>query len=39
MQEVGWNTEQGYLADGHTLQALGEKYEHVEVPEVLGFHM
>ena len=39
MQEVGWNTEQGYLADGHTLQALAEKFKHVEVMEVLGFHM
>ena len=39
MREVGWDTEHGYLADGHTLQALGEKFEHVEVPEVLGFHM
>jgi hypothetical protein len=34
-----FDTEKGYLADGHTLQALGEKYEYVEVPEVLGFHM
>jgi GT2 family glycosyltransferase len=39
MQEVGWDTEKGYLADGHTLQALGDKFEHVEVPVVLGFHM
>ena len=39
MQEAGWDTEHGYLADGHTLQNLGEKFEHVEVPEVLGFHM
>mgnify|MGYP006282510871 CR=1 FL=1 len=39
MRQVGWDTEKGYLADGHTLQALGEKFEHVEVPEVLGFHM
>jgi hypothetical protein len=39
MLDVGWDTEKGYLADGHTLQALGEKYKYVEVPEVLGFHM
>jgi hypothetical protein len=39
MQEIGWDTEKGYLADGHTLQALGDKFEHVEVSEVLGFHM
>jgi len=39
MLDVGWDTEKGYLADGHTLQALGEKYKCVEVPEVLGFHM
>ena len=39
MLDIGWDTEKGYLADGHTLQALGEKYKHIEVPEVLGFHM
>jgi hypothetical protein len=39
MQEIGWDTEKGYLADGHTLQVLGDKFEHVEVSEVLGFHM
>lgn len=39
MLEVGWDTERGYLADGYTLQALGEKFDCVEVQEVLGFHM
>lgn len=39
MLEIGWDTEKGYLADGHTLQALGEKFEHVEVQEILGYHM
>jgi hypothetical protein len=39
MQDIGWETEKGYLADGHTLQALGDKFEHVEVADVLGFHM
>ncbi len=39
MLEVGWDTEKGYLADGHSLQRLGEKFKFVEVPEVLGFHM
>ena len=39
MLDIGWDTEKGYLADGHTLEVLGEKYDFVEVPEVLGFHM
>jgi glycosyltransferase involved in cell wall biosynthesis len=39
IQRVGWNTELGYLADGHTLQKLGDECEYIEVPEVLGFHM
>lgn len=39
MQKVGWDTEKGYLADGYTLQSLGDKFEHVEVPVVLGFHI
>jgi GT2 family glycosyltransferase len=39
MQDIGWDMEKGYLADGHTLQKLGEKYPHVVVPEVLGFHL
>lgn len=39
IQDVGWDTEHGYLSDGHTLQALGQKYSHVRVEQVLGFHM
>lgn len=39
MQDVGWDTEHGYLSDGHTLQALDQKFEHVRVPRVLGFHV
>jgi len=39
MLDIGWDTERGYLADGVTLERLGDKYKYVEVPEVLGFHM
>lgn len=39
IQDIGWDTENGYLADGYTLQALGNNYEYVEVPEILGYHM
>jgi glycosyltransferase involved in cell wall biosynthesis len=39
MQEIGWDTEKGYLSDGYTLQKLGEKFECVYLSKVLGFHM
>jgi len=39
IQDVGWDTEHGYLSDGHTLQALAQKYEYVKVPRVMGFHV
>ena len=39
MQDVGWDTKNGYLADGHTLERLGSKYQHVLIPEVLGIHI
>lgn len=35
----GWNTTQGYLADGYTFQDLAKKYEYIEVPEILGIHL
>ena len=38
MQDVGWDIDRGYLADGHTLEQLGNKYQRVLVPEVLGIH-
>jgi hypothetical protein len=39
MKEVGWDTEHGYVADGYTLEQLGNRFEHVHVPEVLGVHL
>ena len=39
MQAIGWDTEKGYCADGHTLEELGTKHEYVEVKEVLGVHV
>jgi GT2 family glycosyltransferase len=39
MQSVGWDTEHGYVADGHSLQKLAETHKWVEVQEVLGFHL
>lgn len=39
MQSVGWNTERGYVADGVSLEALGDRYTHVKVNEVLGVHV
>jgi len=39
MKEIGWDTEVGYLSDGHTLQALGEKFTPVHIDDILGIHM
>jgi len=39
MQAIGWDVRHGYVADGHTLEALGARFEHVRVDEVLGVHM
>jgi len=40
MQQIGWNTERGYIADGVTLEELGSRFpNYAEVPEVLGVHM
>ena len=39
MQEIGWDTEVGYLSDGVTLEKLGNKFKHVRVDEVLGVHI
>jgi hypothetical protein len=39
MQDVGWDVDRGYIADGVSLEALGDKYEYVKVPEVLGVHI
>lgn len=35
----GWNKEKGYLADGHTFEALAASVPHIRVDRVLGFHM
>lgn len=35
----GWDTEKGYLADGHTYERLAEKLPFIHVRRVLGFHM
>ena len=39
MREIGWDTEVGYLSDGHTLQVLGEKFNPVHIHDILGIHM
>jgi hypothetical protein len=39
MLDIGWDADVGYLSDGITLEKLGNKYKHVEVPELLGIHM
>jgi hypothetical protein len=39
MQRVGWDVENGYLADGHTLEKLGKEGEYVKVPEILAIHI
>lgn len=39
IREVGWDTGNGYLSDGHTFEKLAESFEYIEVPEVLGFHI
>ena len=38
IKDIGWKDE-GYCSDGHTFEALGEKYAHVKVTECLGVHL
>ena len=35
----GWDIETGYMADGYTYQRLAEKYDYVELPEILCVHI
>jgi len=39
MQEVGWDTEKGYLSDGVTLEKLGKAASYSKIEEVLGVHI
>lgn len=38
MREVGWR-DHGYVSDGVTYQALGERFGYVRVEECLGIHL
>jgi glycosyltransferase involved in cell wall biosynthesis len=39
IRAVGWNTSEGYIADGHTFEALARRFRWVEMPECLALHM
>jgi hypothetical protein len=39
MQEVGWDTEVGYLSDGVTLENLGKGRKYVKVNQLLAIHL
>jgi GT2 family glycosyltransferase len=39
IQEVGWDTEVGYLSDGVTLENLGKGRKYVKVDSLFGVHL
>ncbi len=39
IKDIGWQTKDGYYADGVTYEMLANKYKYVEVPEVLALHL
>lgn len=39
MQEHGWNTEAGYVADGYTFKSILQKYTYSYTNELLGVHI
>lgn len=39
MKDHGWNTEQGYLADGYTFESIGKKYKFAYTEKLLGIHI
>ena len=39
IKDIGWQTIGEYYADGVTYEMLANKYDYVEVPEVLALHL